>query len=324
LKSVWKMAARMALHQMGGLATLRAIHRRKFGVLMFHAFNETHQANVDALCSYITRHFEPVSLSQIAASIEKRKELPDNAIAITIDDGYRNFLLHGHPIFRRHRIPTTLYVVSGFSDGRLWLWPDQIEFGLLHTSKNSIHTKLNGWPLAVTLTTSEERAEAIHRLQEKLKEVPNEERLRFLAEFGALCGVEIPPEPPSNCIAMNWDELRAVASEGVEIGCHTETHPILSRLANPIELEREIRGAGRQIKEHLGMPVRHFCYPNGRANDIGEAAIRCVREAGYTSAVTCTWGMNTIEVERHRIRRIPFDSSIDFQFGVELLAGLHM
>ena len=309
---------------MGGIAALRRKHRREFGVLMFHSFNESDRANVEALCAHITRYFEPVSLSTIVASIKDQKKLPDHAVAITIDDGYRNFLSHGHPIFRRHGIPATLFVVAGFSDGRLWLWPDQVEFGLRQTSRNFIRANINGAPVELALATSEERTDAILRLVEVLKEVPNDQRLHFLGEFSALCGIEIPPDPPADRAAMNWDELRAVGSEGVEIGCHTDSHPILSRLVSPLDLDREIRGAGHLIQERLRIPVRHFCYPNGRAIDIGEAAIRCVRQAGYASAVTCTWGLNTIDAERFQIRRIPFDSKIDIQYGVELLVGLHM
>lgn len=324
MKAVLKTAARLALHQMGGLAILRSLHRRKFGVLMFHSFSEADQANLEALCSHITRHFQPVSLSTIVASIEEGKELPDNTIAITVDDGYRNFLLYGHPIFRKHRIPTTLYAVAGFSDGQLWLWTDQIEYGLLHASKPSLRIDLNGRTQDLPLTTSQERADAGSYLHETLKLVPNEERLGFLAGFGPLCGVEMPTHPPSSRAAMNWDELRAVSSEGVEVGCHTYSHPILSRLSSPLDLQHEIGGARQLMEQRLGMPVRHFCYPNGRPIDVGEAAIRCVGEAGYSSAVTCTWGMNTPAVERQQIRRTPFDSAIDFRYGVELLAGLHM
>jgi peptidoglycan/xylan/chitin deacetylase (PgdA/CDA1 family) len=309
---------------MGGLSILRRANRRKFGILMFHSFRESDQANVDALCSHITRHFHPVSLSDIAAAIEDRKELPDNSITITIDDGYRNFLLHGHPVFRKHRIPTTLYVVAGFADGRLWLWPDQIEFALQHTSKDSIHTNINGQALTLTLTKPEERMEAGHRLREVLKKVPNEQRIRFLDGFGDLCGVEIPAVPPADRAPMSWDELRAVASEGVEVGCHTATHPILSRVASPADLDREISGARQRIEERLGLPVRHFCYPNGRAIDIGDAAIRRVREAGFASAVTTIPGLNSIHAERLQIKRIPLDSSTDLQHGAESLVGLHV
>ena len=123
---------------------------------------------------------------------------------------------------------------------------------------------------------------------------------------------------------MNWDELRAVASEGMEIGCHTETHPILSRLSNRLELVSEIRGAKERMEDRLGFNVRHFCYPNGRTMDVGEAAIRCVREAGFVSAVSCTFGLNTIEADRFQIHRIPFDCNFDLHYCEELLAGLHM
>src|SRR5271163_4375494 len=101
---LWKKAARVVLHKMGGLAALRSRHRREFGVLAFHSFSERDQANVAAICSHIARYFEPVSLSAIVDALDGVKALPDNAITITVDDGYRNFLLHGHPIFRRNRI----------------------------------------------------------------------------------------------------------------------------------------------------------------------------------------------------------------------------
>jgi peptidoglycan/xylan/chitin deacetylase (PgdA/CDA1 family) len=322
---LWKKAARVVLHKMGGLAVLRSRHRREFGVLMFHSFTKRDEANAEAICAHIARHFEPVSLSAILDALDGLKALPDNAITITVDDGYRNFLLYGHPIFRRNRIPATLYAVAGFSEGQLWLWPDQIEFGLRHTMRTSIRTPLgDGEPLELTLHTPEEKADAIFRLTEALKEVSNDQRIAFMAELGSICGVDIPPNPPSGCEAMSWDELRAVASEGMEIGCHTETHPILSRLSNRLELESEIRGAKEHMKERLGFDVRHFCYPNGRAMDVGEAAIRCVREAGFASAVNCTYGLNTTEADRFQIRRIPFGSNIDLHYGEELLAGLHM
>jgi peptidoglycan/xylan/chitin deacetylase (PgdA/CDA1 family) len=320
---LWKKAARIALHQMGGLSVVRAWRRREFGVVMLHSFNEETRGNMEAACDHITRYFEPLPLSTIVDAIEHRKPLPDNAITLTVDDGYRNFLLHGHPIFRRHRLPVTLYAVAGFCEGRIWLWPDQIEFGLQHATRGSIRVPIGGELVELPLATPLEKNDAIGRLTEALKVMPNGRRVAFLAEFGSLCGVEIPPNPPGGREPMTWDELRAVASEGVEIGCHTETHPILSRLPDRLELEREIHGAKEHLEERLGFAVRHFCYPNGGPIDIGEAVIRCVREAGFVSAVTCIRGLNTIGVPPFEIRRIHFDGAFDLYYGRESLAGLH-
>ena len=162
------------------------------------------------------------------------------------------------------------------------------------------------------------------RLCEALKLVPDESRLAFVAGFGALTGVDIPISPPANRAAMNWDELRAVAADGVEIGCHTETHPILSRIASPAKLEREIRGAKETLESRLRLPVKHFCYPNGRGIDIGAAAAAMVRDAGYVSATTTTWGMNPVTTDPMAIKRIPFSGETNPHYGAELLAGLHL
>ncbi|HEY3740527.1 MAG TPA: polysaccharide deacetylase family protein [Bryobacteraceae bacterium] len=319
----WKKAARVALHKMGGLAVLRNRHRREFGVLMFHSFGEQDETNLQAMCSHIVRHFEPVSLSDIVEAIDGTKRLPDNAIAITVDDGYKSFLDYGHPVFRRNKIPATVYAVGGFSDGRLWLWPDQIEFGLWHTSLSSI--RIPTLAMELELRTPAEKNEAISVLKETLKRTPNAERLIFMEQFGRLCKVEIPPNPPAGRQAMTWDELRAVAAEGTEVGCHTQNHPILSRVPDPVELDAEIRGAKQFMEERLGFPVRHFCYPNGRPIDIGDAAIRCVREAGFASAVTCTYGFNSVgSTDPFEIRRIPFLSSYDLDYSKESLAGIHL
>jgi len=320
----WKAAARAALHNMGGLAALRLVNRRRFRVLAFHSFSEASWANVEAICDHISGHFEPLSLTDLVDAIKRGVPLPDHALAITVDDGYRNYALHGHPIFRRHKIPITLFVVSGFAAGRLWLWPDQIEFGLERASKVSIPIRLGAEEAELPLSSSQHKADSIARLTEMLKAVPNRQRLAFMEGFGDLCAVEIPVAPPPPCSAMNWDDLRAVASEGVEIGCHTETHPILTRLESPADLEREVKGAKESLEASLGLPIRHFCYPNGKAPDIDDAVVAAVADAGFDSAVTCFWGLNANTVPPLRIQRLPFDSALEFNYAVELLAGLHL
>jgi peptidoglycan/xylan/chitin deacetylase (PgdA/CDA1 family) len=308
---------------MGGLAVLRRRHRREFGVLMFHSFSRDTQANMDAICSHIARRFEPVSLSQIVDAIDGRSTLPDNAITVTVDDGYRNFL-HGHPVFRKHRVPVTLYAVAGFAAGELWLWPDQVEYGLMRSTRSAVSVTASGQTLDLPLATAAEKTASLNHLLDVLKEIPNAERESLMTNFGNLCGVEIPGGPPAEREALTGDELRALHADGVEIGCHTETHPILSRCYDTSELEREIVGAKQRLEEQAGIPVRHFCYPNGRPIDINSDVLRLVNQAGYLSAVTCTWGFNTTAAERFQIRRIPFDSTIDVTYGVELMAGLHM
>jgi peptidoglycan/xylan/chitin deacetylase (PgdA/CDA1 family) len=292
---------------------------------MFHSFEESDTTGLETICSHITRSFAPISMTTIGAALKEGKRLPDYSLAVTVDDGYQSFLVNGWPIFKRYRIPVTVYAVAAFSDGQSWLWWDQIEFALENTVKTSVTVRVDGAPaMDLDLSSNLKKARAISSLTEELKNVPNDVRLEFLNGFGRLCGVEIPHDPPPHRAAMSWEEFRAVAADGVEVGCHTETHPILSRLTDLAQIEREIRGAKKYLEDRLGFPVTHFSYPNGREIDITDSVVACVRDAGFATAVTTTCGLNTIGIDPLRIRRVPFGSQIDLRYGIELLAGLHL
>ena len=319
----FKTAARCLL-QRGGLSLLRSRHRREFRILMFHRFARSNRCHVETICSHLARHFEPLSLSQIATALQRGAALPANAITVTVDDGYRNFLEHGHSIFRKHRIPTTVYVVSGFVDGRCWLWSDQVAFALEHTPKRFLEARVNGTTYQLQLTSAQQRIAAADTLLEALKIIPNDMRIRFISSLGALCEMDVPSQPPAHLEAMTWDDLRAAAAEGVEIGCHSESHPILSQITNPRELEREIRGAKVLIEKQLRREVRHFAYPNGRDIDISEAAVDAVRHAGFVTAATTSAGLNTKSSDHLRLRRLPLSDDTPLHYAAETLVGLHL
>jgi hypothetical protein len=147
---------------------------------MFHHFPASSVVNTQAICAHIARHFQPVSLSQIVAALEGHSPLPDNALAVTIDDGYRDFLRCGHPVFRKHRIPTTIYAVSEFVDGKLWLWFDKIKFALEHTPLDFLRVALDGSAFEFPLRSREERMAASATLMESLKTVSDVTRRQFV------------------------------------------------------------------------------------------------------------------------------------------------
>lgn len=77
-------------------------------------------------------------------------------------------------------------------------------------------------------------------------------------------------------------ELRAMSSEGFEIGGHTISHRSLPRLS-PKELDCDVRVCKQMLEQIMGREVPVFCYPNGRYN---AGVIRCVKNAGYRGART--------------------------------------
>src|SRR5690349_12107918 len=86
--------------------------------------------------------------------------------------------------------------------------------------------------------------------------------------------------------SMGWDELRALAEYGWEIGSHTRTHPMLTRLGDH-ELRDELAGSRAACEEAVGRPCRSLAYPYG---DFDERVSKAAAAAGYEQAATLFGG----------------------------------
>jgi peptidoglycan/xylan/chitin deacetylase (PgdA/CDA1 family) len=85
---------------------------------------------------------------------------------------------------------------------------------------------------------------------------------------------------PDELATLRWDEVRALAEDGVEIGSHTASHPRLTQL-DDAELHRELSESRERITDELGRPCRFLAYPYGDEDRRVRAA---ARQAGYEAA----------------------------------------
>lgn len=320
---ILKSAVRGLLHQAGGLSLLRHQRRQQFRILMYHNFPQS-QADLPAVlerqCAHLRKHYQPVSLRTVGEFLWEGRPLPDHAVAVTVDDGYRDYL-NAHAVFRRHGIPVTIFAVSGFLDRRLWLWMDQIQYVFQHTPKTQIDLPFA--PQRLQWRDEEERKQAAGRLKSALKKVPDQQRRAFLNELGERLAVTLPVEPPPSREPLTWDEARRLSKEDVEFGPHTDTHPILSRMETAEALHGEIVASKRRLEEELQQPARHFCYPNGTVADFDQRTLGFVRDLKFETAVTATMGMNAGRPDPYLLRRIGVDlHGTDARFA-EQLVGMH-
>jgi len=96
----------------------------KFIILMYHMISEPKTAKeVKYACppEVFDKHmeqlklngFNPVSLEQIEQHLLFNKDLPENAIAITLDDGFADNYTHAFPILAKHQVPATIFLATG-------------------------------------------------------------------------------------------------------------------------------------------------------------------------------------------------------------------
>lgn len=100
---------------------------------------------------------------------------------------------------------------------------------------------------------------------------------------------------------LTADQLRQLDVSGVEIGCHSMTHPFLTQVQNT-DLPRELGGARRQIEQILGHPIEHFSVPNGRydARTLAEA-----HRAGFRTVANSRPHANSSTTAPYELGRVP-------------------
>lgn len=286
-------------------------------ILVYHRFapagaSMPHRVNAETFAwqlDTLMRDFEVISFGECIARFLQHGRWPQGCVVLTIDDGYCDMYQWAWPELAKRRLPATFFVTTGFIDGTLWLWPDRIEYALLHSRSSECAIFMAGKQVLLDLGDAQERASAWKMFSDYCISLPDDQRQAFIKQVEELLGVELPIRPPPEYAAVTWGQLREMQAGGVEIGGHTINHPILSKI-DPNLLDQEI-GLCRQIlMERLSCPISTFCYTNSGPNDINDAVIASVAKAGYRGAV---FGTNLSTWDLFQVPRMGIsDDRIDF------------
>jgi peptidoglycan/xylan/chitin deacetylase (PgdA/CDA1 family) len=234
-----------------------------------------------------------VSIDELVAARRGLARLPPGAIAVTVDDGYKDFAEHIWPAMRRHGVPVTLFVPTGYPDrpDRAFWW-DRLHQALQAARADEVETPVG----RLSLWSAADRRRAFVALRDHLKRIEDAEaRLvvdRLAAELDA-------PAPPN--AVLSWDELRRLRGEGVALAPHTRTHAFLDQV--PLEQARaEIAGSRADLKREVGECPPVFSFPSGQHTD---DLVRILEEERFEIAFTTGRGVNDLEKpDWLRMRRI--------------------
>jgi peptidoglycan/xylan/chitin deacetylase (PgdA/CDA1 family) len=257
----------------------RLTTRRCARVVMYHRFG---LGGLDVryleeqLC-YMRRYFNVVPLGDIVSRLRSGMAPDPCTVAVTVDDGYADFGELAYPVFRRNGIPVTLYVVSEFASGKIWLWWDAIRYILTRAHNGCYGVMTANGLITVSLSDAISREAEWHTLADIGLTLSPGERDQYIRDLQESFSVSLPNSPTEDFAALDWDALRALDPEIVEIGSHSCTHPILSRCSAEGVIQ-EVAESKRTIEEQLGREVRAFCYPNGQWLDVNDQCFGFVKK----------------------------------------------
>ncbi len=249
----------------------------------------------------IKKHAQPISLLDLSLA-HQAGEVPERAVAVTFDDGYANNLIHAAPILKKHKIPATVFVASGYSNKNREYWWDELDHIIFKpgTLPERLQLKLANqsfdYPLgqAVHYTEQQQRQDYESRawkakphtrmglykaVWEVLQPLKEAERQNAMDQIIAWAGFQ--PTPRQSHRPMTLEELRQFEESNIlSIGAHTVHHPFLSAHHHDIQ-QREIMNSKKYLEDILNHPIKTFAYPFGNFN---KQTLKLVEKAGFTCA----------------------------------------
>jgi peptidoglycan/xylan/chitin deacetylase (PgdA/CDA1 family) len=300
--------------------------KAQLSILIFHRVrrhldpvfpNELDARRFDAVCRWVRNWFHVLPLDAAVQHL-RRGELPARALAITFDDGYADNHDVALPILRRHDLPATFFIATGFLDGGR-MWNDTIIESLRHCEAASLD--LGGLGPAglglFDLGSTQQRRNAIDKTLDEAKYLDDEERLALTERVAARAHVRPPVD-----LMMTSGQVRELRRAGMQVGAHTVSHPILARLADDKALS-EMVNSKRRLEEILDEPISLFAYPNGRpGEDFNERSVELARHAGFNAAVSTAKGTGTAASDLFQLPRFTPWGSGRTRFGTQLAANL--
>lgn len=104
---------------------------------------------------------------------------------------------------------------------------------------------------------------------------------------------------------MSWDQLRALADDGVGIGGHGHAHAHMPALSDAA-VSDDLALMNRRFEEELGVRPTLFAYPFGEAADSDKAAVKA---AGFIAAFGTNSGPAYAEADRFFLPRFALNEN---------------
>jgi peptidoglycan/xylan/chitin deacetylase (PgdA/CDA1 family) len=242
---------------------------------------------------FLAKRYRVVSMPEVLEAIAERRSLPPRAVLVTFDDAYFDFGI-AWSILKSLKMPATLFVPTAYPDQpERAFWWDRLHRAFVSTKQTELRVPSIG---TLSLATPLERRQSMKRLQGHLKMVPHAQAMTLVDD---VCE-QLDSRPVTQKSVLSWKELRQLATEGVTLCAHTQTHPIMTQLSRA-ELRQEVVGSQNDLQREIGEVLPVFCYPSGSHDD---TVVEVLKDEGFAMAFTTLKGQNDLRTaDPLRLRR---------------------
>jgi peptidoglycan/xylan/chitin deacetylase (PgdA/CDA1 family) len=228
---------------------------------------------------------EPVHLEDLPKALA---DSPNKKfVCFTLDDGYRDNKDYAGPIFRKHGIPYTVFVVPGFVERTRTMWWETAEELIRATA--SFKFDFGSGVETVGARPRLEKLVAFKRIVNFFQEADEDKAVARLDVAASEFGID--PLSIVDREAMTVSELHDLLADPLaRLGVHTMTHPNLARVGAG-RLKQELQQSAVRIAEYTGSAPKTLAYPYGGRSAVTARETRAATEIGFSLALTTSHGV---------------------------------
>ena len=248
---------------------------------------------IDFLCKY----YEPLTIDTLIECIKDKSRLPSKCFYLTFDEGFKEHSLLAVQELLSSGIKGGFFCNTQRLEEKRLLTVDKQRFLMYATS--DFHSFLISFCKAIKQLYPRNYNEKFEPTIKNIKDAStfyaeataysNEERFyrkirdTYLSEDELISVVDFVfakyfdnETELVNRYFMDWDDLKYLVGKGMDIGCHTHSHPLLHRLDYATQ-KLDIHKNNEILTERLGIKIKSIAYPYGSFNN---DTIKVLKEEG--------------------------------------------
>ena len=261
-------------------------------VVMFHEIHSSVWFN--EVLVHLGKKYKFVNADQLYENIRST-----GLCHITFDDGHRSFFENAYPVLYELQIPATLFVSPKVIEEETNYWFQSVR----KLNNNDFHQyvcKKVSYRFSNPITDF-----SVYSI---LKSIPVKIILELIENYESENRIE--EEPYMN---ITKEQLIELNNSGlVEIGSHTNNHPILANESGNV-LEWEIKNSIERLEKLIGKDIGYFAYPNGQPGlDFGDRELKILKETTIKLAFSTDSRKIKGETNNYMVPRIGISKGNNF------------
>jgi peptidoglycan/xylan/chitin deacetylase (PgdA/CDA1 family) len=292
----------------------RITNRDKVPILLYHSISSLDQKTpllhhkvvsatpetFEMQISYLQRKYHIISLAEYISMVKSGLPVPKRCVVVTFDDGYQDNYTYAYPILKAHAAVAAIFICPELIDTQQPLWTNTLARSIYRSKLSSLNIEGLG---SYDLATLDKKTDAVDKIINKIMALTHESKQETVAHI--LKELEVESHTArSEQEYLSWQQIRAMAKDGMSFGAHTLSHINLTKISSQ-DACGEITESKQRIAAKLDKPVEAFAYPFGGTDSFNRQIAAMVKDAGFLCACSTLFGRNISNQDLFQLKRIP-------------------